>query len=142
MAHLKNLDAFTFNQAQFAALKSAQVGHNRMVTLTPEGELQCRLHGHKVASFKGGADGLEVTLDHCGWLTTTTMAAMSDFLAAMGVWGNVGRAKGVFTAFWMDWRDTTSKAYKEGYQAPTRHELTSPDNRRITFVVPFEALRK
>lgn len=98
-----------------------------------EGELQCRLHGHKVASFRRGKEGLEVTLDTCGWLTVTTMAAMKDYLAAMRVKGSVGRAKGGFTA----------RVYLGHGSAAHDHyeELVSPDNRRISFTVPWEALR-
>lgn len=135
MAHLKNLDAFTFDQAQWAALRSSAVGNNRTVTLTPEGELQCRLHGHKVASFKQGKDGLEVTLDTCGWLTVTTMAAMGGFMGAMGIRGSTRRAKGTFGARWY---------VGEGQPGTDQWgfmDADSPDNRRISFVVPWGALK-
>lgn len=75
------------------------VGHNRTITQEESGRFTCRLHGHPVAVIvtHGSAGTASVTLDSCGWLTTTTIAAMRDFLHAFGIHGSASRAGGVLS---------------------------------------------
>ena len=81
---------------------SATVGNNRTLTRTSEG-LVGMLHGHPVATFTETSDSegrlIQITLDPCGYETTTTRQAMQDFVEAItGVRCGVSFAKGEFTA--------------------------------------------
>lgn len=106
--------------------KRVTIGHNRTI-YKPQGDLlYCSLYDHTIAFFRKAADGsFDVTLDHCGWLTTTTMAAMRDFGKFVGVSFGVSRAKGEFTARYRVKRDLWLDAD------------TDADNQRIYFNAPY-----
>ena len=74
------------------------VGNNRTISVN-EGVFCCFLHGHEIAQFEMTDDphAVKVSLDHCGWQTTTTRQAMKDFLEYFGVMGSVSFAKGKFS---------------------------------------------
>lgn len=79
--------------------KRITIGHNRTIYKPQADLLYCSLHDNTVAIFRKAADGsFDVTLDHCGWLGTVTMAAMRDFLGFAGISAGVSRAKGKFSA--------------------------------------------
>lgn len=96
MAKLHNLD--TIFTAPIGT--AVTVGHNRTVTQDEPNRFTCRLHGHPVARVvtHGRAGTASVTLDSCGWLTTTTVAAMRDFMHAFGLVVSPSRAGGVLSA--------------------------------------------
>lgn len=98
MAQLKNLDQIWSEPIGTVVT----VGHNRTIEQTEPNRFTCRLHGHPVAMVvnHGGAGTVSFTLDSCGYLTTTTIAAMGDFMAAFGVAGSASRAGGVLSARW------------------------------------------
>ncbi len=83
-----------------------KIGHNRTIYKPQADLLYCSLHDHTVAIFRKAVDGgFDVTLDHCGWMTTTTMRAIKDFLGFAGISAGVSRAKGKFTARYKVKRD-------------------------------------
>jgi hypothetical protein len=90
------------------------VGNNRQIARDESGAFVCYLHGSAVARIKcEGASGIaRVALDSCGYLTTTTLAAMRDFLGAFGVTAGVSRAGGRLSARWKmpsgAWREADS----------------------------------
>lgn len=96
MAKLHNLD--TIFTASIGT--TVTIGHNRTVTQDEPNRFTCRLHGHPVARVvnHSNAGTASVTLDSCGWLTTTTVAAMNDFMRAFGIHGSASRAGGVLSA--------------------------------------------
>jgi hypothetical protein len=78
---------------------SVTVGNNRTVTRRDgagETFFDCRLHGHTVAviACKGASGIAYVTLDSCGYMTPTTVAAMKDFMGLFGITAGVSRAGG------------------------------------------------
>lgn len=86
--------------------KRVTIGHNRTIYKPQSYLLYCSLHGNTVAIFRKAADGsFYVSLDHCGWLNTTTMRAMKDFLGFAGISAGVSRAKGKFSARYQIKRD-------------------------------------
>ena len=97
MAKLKEIDVFALNDGQIVT-----VGHNRQVRKHNSQNFVCYLHGHPIAFFSNmDANGMcSVTLDHCGFQTVTTAAAMRDFLRFFGVSGGVSMARGKFWARW------------------------------------------
>lgn len=119
MAQLKNTHVFTFcDEVNNGALVT--VGNNRLARTEretlPNGDevrrVRCYLHGHNVATFSqtwykapGGFDhdprAVDVELDACGYLTTTTRAAMNDFIGAMRVSGSASVARQELSARYM-----------------------------------------
>ena len=74
------------------------VGHNRTISVW-KGVFCCFLHGHEIAQFGFDPNDdkvVKVTLDHHGYMTTTTRNAMKDFMKYFGVDGSVSFAKGKF----------------------------------------------
>ncbi len=106
--------------------KRVKIGHNRTIYKPTADLLYCSLHDHTIAFFRKSADGsFDVTLDHCGWMTRTALAAMKDFGKFVGVSFGVSRAKGYFTAC---------------YQAGRNQWLdadTEANNQRIYFNAPY-----
>lgn len=112
MAKLKNIDRiWTAPEGE-----AVPVGNNRTVARRDgigEAFFECRLHGHPVAvvSCKGASGVAYVTLDSCGYLTATTVAAMKDFLQLFGIAAGVSRAGGELSARWKmpsgAWRETS-----------------------------------
>lgn len=84
-----------------------RVGHNRTIAreVRPDGTVafRCRLHGAPVVTVtpQGSSGRAIVKLDTCGYLTTTTIAAMRDFMRAFGIKGGASRAGGKLSARWM-----------------------------------------
>ena len=108
MANLKNLEKAIFGPHHTAIT----VGNNRTIEHVGDGMHDCRLHGHRVARIKCTKTGYaKVTLDTCGFRSVTTRAAMSDFLSAFGIRGNVSFAGGKFWACW--WMDGDDRKEKE-----------------------------
>jgi hypothetical protein len=101
MAIISNAHLFAF--AFFKAGTDKAVGNNRRV-LHVAGEHSDKiigtLHGHPVFCLSRHKEGgkYTLTLDTCGYLTTTTVAAIKDFLFAAGLCGRVSRAGGEFKA--------------------------------------------
>jgi hypothetical protein len=94
-----------------------KVGHNRTVILLTdafgETRIVCRLHGHAIVTIrrKPGSWQALVDLDTCGYLTTTTISAMNDFLKAFDIAATASCAGGVLTARSSvngEWRDRTN----------------------------------
>lgn len=83
---------FTLNRETWGedAGKLVTVGNNRTLRLDPAGHLDFALHGNVIAQVCDG----EIWLDHCGWRSRTTQAAMRDFLKACGIIGTVSFARG------------------------------------------------
>jgi hypothetical protein len=109
MANLRNLDRiFT------APIGTAvTVGHNRTIEQTEPNRFTCRLYGHPivVVTAHGAAGTASVELDACGYLTTTTIAAMGDFMRAFGVAGSASRAGGILSARWFGdgWKESEAE---------------------------------
>ena len=121
MAQVKKIawDAIPLN-------KRVKIGHNRTIYKPSADLLYCSLHDNTIAFFRKAADGsFDVTLDHCGWLGTTTLAAMRDFGKFVGVSFGVSRAKGKFTARYRVKRDVWLDQAAEA------------DNQRIYFHCPY-----
>lgn len=78
--------------------ESLKVGHNRVVTKKGD-TFACALHGHVVAWVVPLKEHplCRVTLDDCGYLTSTTISAMCDFMRLFGVAGKASRAGGVLS---------------------------------------------
>ena len=102
MAKLKNLDSI-WTAPEGHAVK---VGNNRTITRDKRDGgaivFTCRLHGAPVVKVTPHGDNgtATVRLDACGYLTTTTIAAMGDFIAAFGIRGRASRAGGILSARW------------------------------------------
>lgn len=105
MAIIKNPELFRFD-AFDPSICGKPVGNNRTVTHAGDPDMrhiEAALHGHKVFAFsrytpKGWrAYKTLLTLDHCGYPTSTTRQAMCDFLAAAGLRGSVSFAGGKFS---------------------------------------------
>lgn len=96
--HLFRLSSF--NADKYG--EGVKVGNNRTVEhLVIDGvrTIVGRLHGHAIFILEDWDKGLErVTLDHRGYMTTTTREAMKDFLRAAQIDGAVSFANGIFTA--------------------------------------------
>ena len=104
MAKLKNIDTIWIAPSG----TPVTVGNNRTITRSDYNALsgadsvdlpptfECRLHGHLILEIEmGGASGLaHITLNDCGYLTATTIAAMSDFMGVFGISGRASRAGG------------------------------------------------
>jgi hypothetical protein len=98
MAQLKNAQLFSFNSFD-ASVKGKPVGNNRTVTHVQcehERQIIGSLHGHAIMwlALGDGEDKPRVYLDTCGYLTTTTIAAMNDFLNAAQLQIRASRAGG------------------------------------------------
>ena len=95
---------------------SITVGNNRTITRDTRADgaqvFICRLHGVPVvvATPHGTGGTVTIRLDSCGYLTTTTIAAMRDFMRAFGVAGSASRAGGVLSARWYQdgWKERES----------------------------------
>lgn len=98
MAQLRNTQFFTFDLDTWKTRRAVTVGHNRTIELDRDsGVLICRLHGNPVAAFSRKEGGiLHMVLNDCGYRTTTTRAAMTDFIRGMGLRGSVSFARGGF----------------------------------------------
>lgn len=79
-----------------AANYPVTVGDNRQVYNSPrDGAVYGLLHGHRIVTLKGNT----LTLDPCGYHTTTTRQAMHDLIEAVAKRPvRVSFAKGEFTA--------------------------------------------
>lgn len=122
MAQLSNLDRIWTAPPGTAVT----VGNNRTITRETRADgvkhFVCRLHGAPVAIIvpHGAAGTVSVRLDACGYLTTTTIRAMSDFIGAFGVAGAASRAGGILSARW--------------HYAGEWHERDSSDGDLMSFV--------
>lgn len=103
MASIRNLDSvWTAPEG-----RAVTVGNNRTITRDRRADgatvFTCRLHGSPVVTVTphGAAGTVSIKLDACGYLTTTTCAAMRDFLHAFGIVAGVSRAGGVLSARWV-----------------------------------------
>lgn len=99
MAKLKN----THKIFDLANGQAMTVGNNRTITRDSGNEFTCRLHGHPVVKVKvlsPCSGNVVLWLDSCGYLTTTTINAMGDFMRAFGVSGIASRAGGKLSARW------------------------------------------
>ena len=101
MAMLKNTDtAFTFEPSEKHPIGSMlTVGNNRQVERKDETTLICRLHGHPVLTVElmkelGGGYVLMFEANHCGYVTSTTRNAITDFLREFGYRGSASIAGG------------------------------------------------
>ena len=128
MANLKNLDRIWTAPKGVAVA----VGNNRTITRETRADgaqvFTCRLHGAPVVvATPHGADGtVTIRLDACGYLTTTTIAAMRDFMGAFGVAGSASRAGGVLSARW----------YQDGWK-----ERESSDGESLSFAADRDPAR-
>lgn len=100
MAKLRNTELFSFD---FDKDDGGAVGHNRFVTRSTEGGrkiIRAHLQKTRVAKFIQEDDG-DVTAILCcgGWLTTTTINAINEFVHEMGLGLKVSRAKGKFSVY-------------------------------------------
>jgi hypothetical protein len=131
MAKLKNLDSlFTMRPRQVMT-----VGNNRTVECVwisskGAGKFRCRLHGHEIvtATTHGAGGTVTIHLDACGYLTSTTIAAMRDFMGAFGVAGSASRAGGILSARWFHdgaWHDRDSTDGESMSFAADRHPSTT-----------------
>lgn len=91
MAQITKKHLFTFNRAPDTG---ATVGNNRALCLSSPGYLEFYLHGSSIGQAILEDGEVRFILDPCGWLTTTTCAAMRDFLKACDIVGGVSRAGG------------------------------------------------
>lgn len=120
MAKLANIDRI-WTAAPGALVK---VGNNRHICRAPFGKggegFTCFLHGAPIVTvIPHGANGTAtVRLDACGYLTTTTIAAMRDFMRAFGIRGSASRAGGILSARW----------YQDGW-----HDRESSDGESMSF---------
>jgi hypothetical protein len=98
MAKLKRLDDIW----KLPAGQLVTVGHNRQIARDESGAFTCYLHGAPIVKARphGASGTITLKLDACGYLTTTTVAAMRDFMAAFGVAGSASRAGGKLSARW------------------------------------------
>lgn len=99
MAKLKNTQYATFDKSKWGNKSSVVVGNNRKLHYCEtDGEihLQFYLHGSMVAQYSKLAEGYELILDTCGYMTTTTRQAMCDALGLFGLRGGVSFSKGEF----------------------------------------------
>lgn len=80
----------------------------------------CYLHGAPIVKIvpHGGRGTATVKLNTCGYLTTTTVAAMKDFMDAFGIKAVASRAGGKLSARW----------YQDGW-----HERDSSDGESMSF---------
>lgn len=102
MAKLKNIEtAFTFEETEAHPIGSMMtVGNNRQVERKDNNTLICRLHGHPVLTVElmkelGGGFVLMLTANDCGYVTSTTRQAITDFLQVFGYRGSASIAGGV-----------------------------------------------
>lgn len=131
MAQLKNTDKI-FDLANGQAVT---VGNNRTITRDSANEFTCRLHGHPIVKVKvlsPDSGNVVLWLDSCGYLTTTTIAAMGDFMHAFGVSGSASRAGGKLSARWFadGWKERQAEEGVEmlkfwGNRYPTHEMLTA-----------------
>lgn len=118
MAQLRNLDKI--HSAPLETLVT--VGNNRQIMRVADHDgaprFKCYLHGHCVAEIKPltlGTLRADVFLDTCGYRTTTTIAAMKDFMGAFGISGGASRAGGELSARYKldgEWCETYAR---DGY---------------------------
>lgn len=105
MAKIRHPHLFRFEH--FESGKRATVGNNRTVeheqretaSGLPVRVIKGRLHGHcifhvETYPLRSGAVVLQITLDTHGYQTSTTRAAMEDFLKAAGIRAGVSLARG------------------------------------------------
>ena len=132
MANLRNLDSIWTAPEGHAVT----VGNNRTITRDTRDDgaavFTCRLHGAPVAIVTphGAAGTVTVRLDACGYLTTTTCAAMRDFLGVFGVRGSVSRAGGFLSARWAHagaWHERESSDGDSMSFAADRNPATIPE---------------
>jgi hypothetical protein len=98
MAKLNHTELFTLDRAAWHNRGGRIiVGNNRTLEYTAGGDLVFRLHGSVIAQMFIKNERRRVLLDTCGYLTTTTISAMNDFLNAIGSNCRASRAKGHFT---------------------------------------------
>lgn len=113
MAQIKQslVNAVVQGQRNFAT-----VGNNR-VFRRDKNTITGYLHMHPIVVLSMDDEGTwNITLNPCGWRTTTTRAAMKDFLQALGIKAGISFAKGSFSARlflegqWVDLRETANGA--------------------------------
>lgn len=105
MANITNAQLFSFRN--FAAGTMITCGNNRIVahTLTDDGarRITASLHGHTVFTLRERPDNLAtLDVDHCGYMTSTTIAAINDFLGAADIRARASRAGGTFSLYSRD----------------------------------------
>ena len=114
MAKLTNTHLLSFNSSNWerntkrnpSMYRTGRVGNNRTVELHDDlggnvNGIAGKLHGSTVAYFEPDHENhdTKITLDPCGYETTTTRQAMCDFVEGFtGVRCGVSFAKGKFTA--------------------------------------------
>ena len=133
MAKLKNIEVFSFDTANPRHGAMVTVGNNRAVMTDCElrdgaevRRVKCFLHGHCVATFTqtwyssmrhSGVDvdpvAMFVKLDTHGWNTTTTRAAINDFLAAMRAEASVSMKGGKLGA---EWRNLAAETCRDVHE--------------------------
>lgn len=105
MAKINHPHLFTFDHFESGTRKT--VGNNRQVSHSQQGWediITGTLHGHAIFTLKRFRQGTmhtpsfvefyTLTLNTCGYATTTTRAAMADFLKAAGIRAGVSMAGG------------------------------------------------
>lgn len=97
MAKITNHKYFTLSASVWGKKDQVKVGNNRTIHLNQRlNVLECKLHGHTIVVFDKAGN---ITLDPCGYWTTTTRQAMKDFVEVMtGMICNPSFAKGKFSA--------------------------------------------
>jgi len=91
MAKIKNIQHFSH------AGSMGTVGNNRFASTSKDGRTtSCSLHGHQIVEINLMTGKL--TLNACGYHTTTTRQAMADFLGALNIVGKVSFANHKFSA--------------------------------------------
>lgn len=140
MAQLRNTKYFTFDPKVWGARSSVTVGHNRVLRfengILPK--LTGELHGHVVFQATQALSGtIMISLNHAGWLTTTTIAAIGDFMEGLGISGSASRAKGIFSARWLPHRYEHGKNEDGSYKtnAADYLEADADKNGQIRFDV-------
>ncbi len=112
MAKLKNLERIW--TLDWVVQETVRVGNNRIIKRKAENRFTGHLHGWPVFNIVYLADGrASVCLQTCGYLTATTIAAMSDFSKAFGLKVAASRAGGVLSARWEccggEWHECNSR---------------------------------
>jgi hypothetical protein len=103
MAKINKPELFTLDQSKwnrYGLNKRVTVGNNRTIELMVTGGgdfLRYRLHDNVIAIVGGVDKSSWIALNHCGHLTSTTIAAMNEFLGCVGSNARVSRAGGVLS---------------------------------------------
>lgn len=122
MARIEQTELFRFENFD-TNIHGKTVGHNRTVShaRTARGmTIIGALHGHAIFELTlerdreaPQNDRYRLRLDHCGYPTRTTRAAMADFLRAAGIRGAVSMAGGELNA-WLSFKDGSWHKLRSG----------------------------